>query len=221
VIDPLEGKIPPPTDAARQRRASFAAAAAKERKAPDYRPGGTRNNYTDRGSGERCITFFGGAWRTPIIYGNAHQLIQTPDYVVFRSEMIHEARIIPLDGRAHASPSVQTHFGDSRGYWDGNSLVVETTNIHPDMDYYGASGTGLRVVERFTRIAKDKVEWTVTLDDATTWLRPWTYSYPMTINDTKPIFEYACHEGNFGMANLLSAGRLADKQGGFGTEKKK
>jgi hypothetical protein len=221
VIDPLEGKIPPPTDAARQRRASLAAAAAKERKAPDYRPGGTRNNYTDRGSGERCITFFGGAWRTPIIYGNAHQLIQTPDYVVFRSEMIHEARIIPLDGRAHASPSVRTHFGDSRGYWDGNSLVVETTNIHPDMDYYGASGTGLRVVERFTRIAKDKVEWTVTLDDATTWQRPWTYSYPMTINESKPIFEYACHEGNFGMANLLSAGRLADKQGGFGTEKKK
>jgi hypothetical protein len=220
VIDPTEGKIPPPTDTARQRRAAAAAAQAQERKAPNYRPGGTRDHYTERNSGERCITFFGGAWRIPIIYGNAHQILQTPDYVVFRSEMIHEARIIPLDGRAHAAPSVKTHFGDSRAYWDGNSLVVETTNVHPDMNYYGAPGTSLRVVERLTRISPDKVEWTVTLDDSTTWLRPWTYSYPMTINDTKPIFEYACHEGNFGMANLLSAGRLADKQGGFGTERK-
>jgi hypothetical protein len=220
VIDPTEGKIPPPTDAARQRQAAARAAAAEERKAANYRPGGTRDHYTERSDGERCISFFGGAWRTPIIYGNAHQLVQTPDYVVFRSEMIHEARIIPLDGRGHAAPAVQTHFGDSRGYWDGNSLVVETTNIHPDMRVYGAPGPNVRVVERFTRIAANKVEWTVTIDDTTTWLRPWTYSYPMTINESKPIFEYACHEGNFGMANLLSAGRLADKQGGFGTDKK-
>jgi hypothetical protein len=220
VIDPVEGKIPPQTEAARQRRAAAAAAAALARKAPNYRPGGTRDHYTERSSGERCITFFGGAFRTPIIYGNAHQLLQTPDYVVFRSEMVHEARIIPLDGRAHAGPAVQTHFGDSRGYWDGPSLVVETTNIHADESIYGASGPSVRVVERFTRIAANKVEWTVTIDDAKTWLRPWTYSYPMTINDSKPIFEYACHEGNFGMANLLSAGRLADKQGGFGTDKK-
>ena len=124
-----------------------------------------------------------------------------------------------MDGRAHASKSVQTHFGDSRGYWDGLSFVLETTNIHPDMTVYGASGRNLRVVERFTRIAPDKVEWTVTLEDPTTWTRPWTYSYPMTIDDTKPIFEYACHEGNYGMSNLLSAGRLSDKQGGFGTKK--
>ena len=219
VIDPVEGKIPPVTDAVRQRQAAAAARGAADRRAPDFRPGGTRDHYTERSAGERCITF-GTPWRTPIIYGNAHQIMQTPDYVVFRSEMIHEARIIPLDGRAHAAPSIQTHFGDSRGYWDGNSLVVETTNIHPDMRVYGASGPKLRVVERLTRIAPDKVEWTVTLDDATTWLRPWTYSYPMTINETKPIFEYACHEGNFGMANLLSAGRQADKQGGFGTERK-
>jgi hypothetical protein len=219
VIDPVEGKIPPVTAGARQRQEDAAARAAAARKAPGFRPGGTRDHYTERAQGERCITF-GIPWRTPGIYGNAHQLVQTPDYVVFRSEMIHEARIIPLDGRAHPAPAVQTHVGDSRGYWDGNSLVIETTNIHPDTVVRGASGRNLRVIERFTRIARDKVEWTVTLDDATTWVRPWTYSYPMTINDTKPIFEYACHEGNFGMANLLSAGRLADKQGGFGTERK-
>jgi hypothetical protein len=219
VIDPVEGKIPRASGAPTGRGGGRGGAAAA-RRAPDFRPGGTRDHYTERGAGERCITF-GGPWRTPIIYGNAHQVLQTPGYVVFRSEMIHEARIIPLDGRAHAAPTVQTHFGDSRGYWDGNSLVVETTNLHPDMRVYGASGPKVRVVERLTRIAPEKVEWTVTVDDATTFMRPWTYSYPMTVNETKPIFEYACHEGNFGMANLLSAGRLADKQGGFGTDRKK
>ena len=219
VIDPVEGKIPR-AGAATDRQGGGRRGPAAALRSADFRPGGTRDHYTERSAGERCITF-GGPWRTPIIYGNAHQLLQTPDYVVFRSEMIHEARIIPLDGRAHAAPSILTHFGDSRGYWDGNSLVVETTNVHPDMRVYGAAGPKVRVIERFTRIAPDKVEWTVTIDDATTFLRPWTYSYPMTINDAKPIFEYACHEGNFGMANLLSAGRLADKQGGFGTDRKK
>jgi hypothetical protein len=216
VIDPPDGKIPQVTPAVRERQAAGAARQAEARRRPDFRPGGTRDHYTERSAGERCITF-GIPWRTPIIYGNAHQLLQTRDYVVFRSEMIHEARIIPLDGREHAPQSVRTHYGDSRGYWDGNSLVVETTNIHRELNVRGASGQNLRVVERFTRIAPDKVEWTVTFEDATTWTRAWTYSYPMTINESKPIFEYACHEGNFGMANLLSAGRLADRQGGFGT----
>lgn len=217
VIDPADGKIPAVTGEVTQRQAAAAAAQAQERKMPGFRPGGRRDHYTERNAGERCITF-GNPWRTPGIYGNAHHILQSPDYVVFRSEMIHEARIIPLDGRAHVASNIKTHFGDSRGYWDGNSLVIETTNVHPDVNVRGASGGNVRIVERFTRIAQDKVEWTVTLDDATTWTRPWTYSYPMTINEKKPIFEYACHEGNFGMANLLSAGRLADRQGGFGTE---
>jgi hypothetical protein len=219
VIDPPDGKIPTVTAEVTKRQAAARSRQAEARKRADFRPGGTRDHYTERSAGERCITF-GMPWRTPIIYGNAHHLLQTPDYVVFRSEMIHEARIVPLDGRAHPPASVRTHYGDSRGYWDGNSLVIETTNVHPDMNVRGASGRNLRVVERFTRIAPDKVEWTVTFEDPTTWTRPWTYSYPMTINESKPIFEYACHEGNFGMANLLTAGRLADKQGGFGTARR-
>ena len=93
--------------------------------------------------------------------------------------MIHEARIIPLDGRPHADRDIVTHFGDSRGYWNGDSLVVETTNLHSDLNVRAASGLNLRVVERLTRVPPDKVEWTVTLDDRTTWTRPWTYSYPM------------------------------------------
>jgi len=219
VIEPSEGKIPAVTPEVAARQAAAAAAQAAERKTPGFRPGGRRDHYTQRSAAERCITF-GVPWRTPGIYGNAHHILQTPGYVVFRSEMIHEARLIPLDGRPHPHQSIRTHFGDSRGYWDGQSLVVETTNIHPDVNVRGASGRALRIVERFTRIAPTTVEWTVTLDDATTWVRPWTYSYPMTINDAKPIFEYACHEGNFGMANLLSAGRLADRQGGFGAQRR-
>jgi hypothetical protein len=219
LIDPPEGKIPALTQTAQARRAEAAKSQAEARKRPDFRPGGTRDHYSERSAGERCITMFGGIFRTPTIYGNAHRIVQTPAHVVFQSEMIHESRIVPLDGRARPTPAVRVHFGISRGYWDGNSLVVETTNFHPDSPVYGAIGDKLRVVERFTRIAPDKVEWTVTLDDPMTWTRPWTYSYPMTINDEKPIFEYACHEGNFGMANLLSAGRLADKQGGFGVKK--
>ena len=164
---------------------------------------------------ERCILPFTGIWRTPAIYGNAHQILQTPNYVVFRNEMVHETRIIPLDGRTHSGAAIRTYAGDSRGYWDNNTLVVETVQVHPRTAVRDAFGENMRIVERFTRTAPDKVEWTVTLDDATTWERPWTYSYPMSMNDGKPIFEYACHEGNYGMSNTLAAGRLSDKQGGF------
>lgn len=215
VIDPTDGKIPAVTEAVRQRQAAAAKAQEDARKVPGFRPGGRRDHYTERSAGERCITF-GIPWRTPIIYGNAHHILQTPNHVVFRSEMVHEARVIPLDQRAHPAAAIRTHYGDSVGYWDGPSLVVETTNIHPDLNVRGASGKNLRVIERFTRIAPNKVEWTTTFEDPTTWTRSWTYSYPMSVNEEKPIFEYACHEGNFGMANLLTAGRLADKQGGFG-----
>jgi hypothetical protein len=209
VIDPADGKIPPLTPEARNREQAAAARQEAARKVPGFRPGGQRDHYNQRGASERCITF-GGPFRTPGIYGNSHQILQTPDFVVFRYEMVHEARIIPLDGRPYLQSTVRPHFGDSRGFWDGNSLVVESTNYHPDLNVRGSSGKNLRVVERFTRIAPDKVEWTVTLDDPTQWSRPWTYSYPMTADNSQSIFEYACHEGNYGMANLLTAGRLAE-----------
>ena len=151
----------------------------------------------------------------PIIYGNSYQILQTPDYVIMRYEMIHEARMIPLDGRPHVNSSIRSYFGNSRGKWDGNSLVVETTNFLP------ANGRGRRGVpyglanltltERFTRIAPNKVEWTVTYDDPLTWTQPWTHSFPLTEDNSQLIFEYACHEGNYGMANLLSGGRLVEK----------
>ena len=200
VIDPADGKVPPLT------------AQAQARPAPPPRglTGGARDSYLDRSLGDRCIAF--SPLRTPGIYGNSHQILQTRDYVVFRYEMIHEARLIPLDGRPHVSSKVRPHMGDSRGHWEGNTLVVETTNFNENMNYRGAPSTNLRLIERFTRIAPDKVEWTVTLDDPTTWTRPWSYSYPMTEDNTQSIHEYACHEGNYGMANLLSAGRAAERK---------
>ena len=202
VIEPANGKVPPLSPEGIARRVPA--------RGPN---GGGRDSYTDRNLNDRCVAM---TWRQPGIYGNSYQILQSENYVVLRREQIHEARIVRLDNRPHVDPRVRTYEGDSRGYWDGNTLVLETTNIHPDMVVYGASGRNLRVVERFTRISPKQVEWTVTMEDPTTWARPWTYSYPMTINDEKPIFEYACHEGNFGMSNLLSAGRQSDRDGGFG-----
>jgi hypothetical protein len=206
VIDPPEGQIPkgtanPPT------RAPTIDREVRLR-------GGRRDSYTDRSLGDRCIAF--GLWRTPGIYGNSYQLLQTPDHVVLRYEMIHEARVIPLDGRAASGSGLNRYMGDSSGHWDGNTLVVETRNINEQMNYRGGSAKNQRLVERFTRIGPRTVEWTATIDDPTMWTRPWTYSIPMTEDDKQIIYEYACHEGNYGLANLLSAGRMDEKKGRAG-----
>jgi hypothetical protein len=205
VIDPTDGMIPPTIGKAQ-------AAAVVPR---DVRlRGGRRDSYTDRSLGDRCVGF--GLWRLPAIYGNSYQLIQTPDHVVMRYEMIHEARVIPLNDRTPVGSGFNRYMGDSRGHWEGNTLVVETTNINPSVAFRfggGASAKNQRVIERFTRISPTQVEWTVTIDDPTTYVRPWTYSMPMTQDDKQIIYEYACHEGNYGLANLLSAGRADEKNG--------
>jgi hypothetical protein len=203
VIDPVDGMIPPTVGKAQDRTAVPREVRLR---------GGGRDSYTDRSLGDRCIAF--GLWRTPAIYGNSYQLLQTPDHVVLRYEMIHEARVIPLNRRAPAGSGFNRYMGDSQGHWEGNTLVVETRNIHPNVTFRfggGASARNQRVIERFTRIAPNKVEWTVTIDDPTTYVRSWTYSMPMTQDDQQIIYEYACHEGNYGLANLLSAGRAEAK----------
>jgi hypothetical protein len=205
VIDPPDGKIPPAT-------------VARPAAAPIPRDvrlrGGRRDSYTDRSLGDRCIAF--GLWRLPAIYGNSYQIIQSRDHVVLRYEMIHEARVIPLHDRAPAAKGLNRYMGESRGHWEGNTLVVETRNINPQVGFRfggGGSARNQTLVERFTRIGPKKVEWTVTIDDPTTFTRPWTYSMPMTEDDTQLIYEYACHEGNYGLANLLNAGRTEEKSG--------
>jgi len=151
----------------------------------------------------------------PSIYGNSYQIIQTKDYVAIRYEM-DPARIIPIEGRGaargHNSGRLRSYGGDSIARWDGDTLVVDTINFLPQVNYRGANAN-LHLIERFRRIAPRIVDFTVTVDDATTWTRPWSFSIPLTEDDGQPIFEYACHEGNYGLRNILSAGRSDDRKG--------
>jgi hypothetical protein len=145
----------------------------------------------------------------PAIYGDSYQIVQAPGYVAIRYEMIHETRIIPLDGTPHVGPAIRTHMGDARGHWEGNTLVVETTNL-PDPAYRNANAKTLRITERFTRLSPEKVDWVVTIDDPATWTRPWTFAVPLTANPAEPVFEYACHEGNYAVKNILSGARAEE-----------
>jgi hypothetical protein len=146
----------------------------------------------------------------PVMYGNNYQIIQSPGYIVITYEIVHEARVIPLDGRAHIGRAIRAHMGDPRGRWDGNSLVVETTNFTGASAYRNANAETFRVIERFTRVAPDRIEWTATLDDPKTWTSPWTIAMPLTA-DPNPIFGFECHEHNYGLRNILSAARAAER----------
>jgi len=138
--------------------------------------------------------------------------------VAIRYEMIHETRVIPTDGRPHVAPKVRTYMGDARGRWEGNTLVVETTNF-TDKTAIGVNGNGtfnsdaLRLVERFTPMSPSAVEWRVTVNDPATWTQPWTFALTLTKDDSQGVFEYACHEGNYAMHNILSAARAEEQAG--------
>ena len=135
--------------------------------------------------------------------------MQAPSYVVIVMEMIHDARIIPLDGRAHVGSSIQQWHGDSRGHWEGDTLVVDTKNFSPKSNFRGSSET-LHVIERFTRVDAGTLEYSITVDDPTTWTKPWTAMIPLR-KTSEQVFEYACHEGNIGMAAILSGARAEEK----------
>jgi hypothetical protein len=202
VVDPPDGTIPSTTPEAQKRAAARAAARAGR---------GPSDSYTDRSLYDRCISRGLPGSMMPAIYGNSYQIVQGPGYVAIRYEMIHEARIIPLDGRSHLSPSIPEYMGDSRGKWEGNTLVVETTNFKETIAYRGASEK-LRLIEHFKPIGPGKIEWSVTMDDPATWTRPWTFAMTLTKDPTQEVFEYGCHEGNYGLRNILSAAR-AEEQG--------
>ena len=205
IVDPPDGKIPALTAAATARNAARAA----ERRA---NPRGPADSWEDRSLYDRCITRGLPGSMMPAIYGNSYQILQTPDYVAIRYEMIHETRIIPLDGRPHVSSKVQSHMGDARGRWEGDTLVVETTNFRDDSAYRGANGATLRLTERFTRVGPKTVKWAVTIEDPMTWTKPWTFAMPLTMDDTQPVLEYSCHEGNLGLRNILSSARAEEKK---------
>ena len=146
----------------------------------------------------------------PSAYNNNYQIVQTRDYVMIRIEMIHDVRIIPLGGRSHVDPSIRQLMGNARGHWEGNSLVVDTTNFSDETDFRGA-GKNMHLIERFTRVSPDTLLYEFTVDDPTTFVKPWTGAIPM-VRTEGPIFEYACHEGNYGLAGILAGARAKEKE---------
>jgi len=204
VVDPPDGRIPPTTAEGRARAAARQAA---------RRGRGPADSWIDRSNYDRCITRGLPGSMMPAIYGNSYEIVQAPGFVAIRYEMVNEVRIIPLDGRSHAPLPIRGHMGDGRGRWDGDTLVVETTNFREESIYRNANPDRLKLIERFTPAAGGRLEWSVTVDDPTTWARPWTFAMPLTLNPAERIMEYACHEGNRAMANMLSAARADEKAG--------
>jgi hypothetical protein len=145
----------------------------------------------------------------PALNGNSYEIVQAPGSVAIVYEMVHETRVIPLDARPHVGPTVRSYLGDARGYFDGDTLVVETTNF-TDRALYLGSSEDLRLTERFTPVSAEVLEWRVTLHDSATWTRPWTFAMDLTRTSARPL-EFACHEGNYSMRNALSAARAAEQ----------
>ncbi len=208
VIDPADGRIPPTTAEADARNAERARLRAAH---------GPADSPDDRSLYDRCITRGIPGSMMPAIYGNSYEIIQSPGWVAIRYEMVHETRLIPLDSRPHVRSKIETYMGDARGHFDGNTLVVETTNFKPASAYRNASDH-LRLIEHFTPIGPKTIEWSVTMDDPHTWVRPWTFAMNLTKDSSQPIFEYGCHEGNYGLRDILSAERAADKAARGGVE---
>jgi hypothetical protein len=166
---------------------------------------------------DRCVTRGVLGSMFPNIYNSGMEIQQAPGLVVLRYEMIHETRVIPLDGRPHLGATIRSYMGDARGRWDGQTLVVETTNFNGRTGSYGRNGNGnptseaLKLVERFTRRNVDTLDYSVTVNDPRTWTRPWTVAFPLTRDPGYVMYEYACHEGNYAIANILRGFRAAER----------
>jgi hypothetical protein len=198
IVDPPDGRLPPRTPEGQQREQARVAAilnttAAGAEHLPDV---------------DRCITSGVPHLLGPIV--NYFQIIQTHDYFVFLGEVIHDARVIPLDGRPHLPDNIRQWSGDSRGHWERNTLVVETTNFSHNSNFLGAVDH-LHLIERFTRVSNDLINYEITLDDPTTWTRPWTAVIRLKHTDDK-IYEVACHEGNYETMHGILAGARAEER---------
>ncbi len=187
VSDPPDGRVP------RLRRAR-----------------GPADSADDRSLYDRCITRGIPGSMMPAIYGNSYQILQGPGYVVIKYEMVNETRMIPLGSMPHVSSKIREYLGDARGHFEGHTLVVETTNF-TDKTAYRGSSANLKLIERFTPLGPNTVEWSITFDDLHTWARPWTFAMNLTkVPDEQGPYEYACHEGNYGLRNLLAVARAED-----------
>ena len=204
ITDPADGRIPPLT-AAGQKAADARAMARKNSGR------GPADSWEDRSLYDRCITRGIPGSMTPAIYGNAYDITQAPGVVAIRYEMIHETRVIPLDDSPRPAKSITSYMGSPRGRWEGSTLVVETKHFNQLGSYRNANPDTYTLVERFTPVGPNKVEWSVTINDPATWTKAWTYSMNLTRDASQPLFEYGCHEGNYGLRNILSAARAEEK----------
>ena len=216
IVDPPNGRKPAMTAAAQQRQAAL----ARERRGVQMHeptPGGWIEDLGAEGLQLRCITGFNsGPPMAPGFYNQNVQLFQTPDQVVLLNEMNHNFRVIPLDGRPTTGLPQWT--GESRGHWDGDTLVVETTNFLRETSFSGGqTDEYLHLTERFTRVSPTTLMYEATVDNPTVWVTPWTYEIPMQWND-QPLYEYACHEGNYGLYNILAGARAQEAAAAQGSE---
>jgi len=198
IVDPPDGKAPPMTDEAKKR------IAAMMRNYDRY------NGVKDRPLAERCIVGFGstsGPPMIPALYNSNYQIVQTPGYVMILVEMVHDVRVIRIGG-THVSKDVHRWLGDSVGHWEGDTLVVDTTNF-TDQTAFRGTGENLHVIERFSRADANTILYRATIDDPTTFTRQWTMEYPF-VATAGPVFEYACHEGNYAMPDILGGARKSD-----------
>lgn len=213
IIDPPDGRLPPWTPRG-QKEAELRAAATRN----DQLGHPKADSWEDRPLQERCIVGLNaGPPMVPGAYNNNVQLFQAPGYVVLLNEMVHSARIVPTDGRAHGD--IRQWKGDSVGHWEGDTLVVDTVNFRRETSLDGSSAN-THLVERFTRVDANTLLYEFTVDDPTMWTRPWTAVVPMTKSD-EPIYEYACHEGNYAMSGILAGARAAEKAAAEGTPRSK
>ncbi len=209
IIDPPDGRLPPLTAEEQALR--------KTARGGKGFPGawrGEADSYEDLNIYYRCITRGVLGSIIPVIYNNGNEILQAPGLVIIRNEMIHETRLIPLDGRPHLNSAIRQYMGDSRGHWEGNTLVIETTNF-TDKDALGSNGAGypgdpghhsadLKLTERLTRVDANTLNYQATVDDPKTWTQPWTILIVLKRNEHYQLFEYACHEGNIAMTDILS-----------------
>jgi hypothetical protein len=201
VLDPKDGRIPPLTQLGAQRRQEYAARNARP-----------LNQASDSNLWYRCISIGVPRSMMPLPDAGTFRIVQSPGYVAIQYEMMHEARAIPLDRRPHVSGGLGGYMGDARGHWAGDTLVVETTNIKGSFQLTSAAGPDLRIVERFKPVPGGAIEWSATIDDPSGWTRPWTFSMPLAkADDSQGPLEYACHEGNHALRNMLSAARAEEK----------
>jgi hypothetical protein len=208
IIDPPDGRVPPMTPEARKKfQAIQERFAAHPADGPEDRP-----------LPDRCLMFSqSGPPMIPGNYNDLYQIVQTPEYISILAEMGNQARIIPLDGSAHLPQNVQEWMGDSRGHWEGNTLVVETTNFRFGdrsrfgVQYEGMTDQNLHITERFTRTSPDSIIYRATIDDPTVYTKPWTMEVSLEKSEG-PVFEFACHEGNRGLAGVLAGERVQEKR---------